>query len=65
MVHARIARVVYGAPDPIAGAAGTVFDLLNAPTLNHRAQVEGGVLAEVCSQRLKGFFQARRARGPA
>jgi tRNA(adenine34) deaminase len=65
MVHARIARVVYGAPDPIAGAAGTVFNLLNAPTLNHRAQIEGGVLGEVCSQRLKGFFQARRVRGPA
>ena len=63
MVHARIARVVYGAPDPIAGAGGTVLDLLRAPTLNHRAAVEGGVLAEICSQRLKDFFQARRARG--
>lgn len=60
MVHARIARVVYGAPDPIAGAAGSVFNLLNAATLNHRAEVEGGVLADDCQQRLKTFFRARR-----
>jgi tRNA(adenine34) deaminase len=60
MVHARIARVVYGAPDPLAGAAGTVFNLLNAAALNHRAQVEGGVLAVECGRRLKDFFQARR-----
>lgn len=63
MVHARIARLVYGAPDPIAGAGGTVFDLLHTPTLNHRAEVEGGVMAEMCSRRLKEFFQTRRARG--
>jgi tRNA(adenine34) deaminase len=62
MIHARVARLVYGATDPIAGAAGTVFNLLQAPTLNHRAQVEGGVLAEQCSQSLKRFFQQRRAR---
>jgi len=60
MVHARIARVVYGATDPIAGAAGSVFNLLNAETLNHRAVVEGGVLADECRQRLKAFFQSRR-----
>lgn len=60
MVHARIARVVYGAPDPIAGAAGSVFNLLNAPTLNHRAVVEGDVLGDECRQRLKAFFQSRR-----
>jgi tRNA(adenine34) deaminase len=63
MVHARLARVVYGAADPLAGAAGTVFDLLGSGSLNHRAQVAGGVLVEPCSQRLKGFFQARRGRG--
>ena len=62
MVHARVARVVYGAPDPLAGSAGTVFDLLNADALNHRAAVQGGVLAEECSQRLKAFFQGRRGR---
>lgn len=60
MVHARVARVVYGATDPIAGAAGSVFNLLNATTLNHRAVVEGGVLADECRQRLKAFFQSRR-----
>ncbi len=62
MVHARVARVVYGAPDPLAGSAGTVFNLLNAAALNHQADVLGGVLAGECSQRLKAFFQARRAR---
>lgn len=62
MVHARVARVVYGAPDPLAGSAGTVFDLLNATALNHRAEVQGGVLAVECSQRLKAFFQGRRGR---
>jgi tRNA(adenine34) deaminase len=62
MVQARVARVVYGAPDPLAGSAGTVFDLLNTAVLNHRAVVRGGVLADECSQRLKAFFQSRRSR---
>jgi len=65
MVQARVARVVYGAPDPLAGSAGTVFDLLNAAALNHRADVQGGVLAGECSQRLKTFFQGRRGRTSA
>jgi tRNA(adenine34) deaminase len=65
MVHARVARVVYGAADPLAGSAGTVFDLLNAAALNHRADVQGGVLAEECRQRLKMFFQGRRGRTSA
>lgn len=60
IVHARVARVVYGATDPRAGAAGTVFDLLNAPTLNHRAQVQGGVLGEECAEYLRRFFKDRR-----
>ena len=62
MVHARVARVVYGAPDPLAGSAGTVFNLLDAAALNHRADVQGGVLAGECSRRLKTFFQGRRGR---
>ena len=62
MVQARVARVVYGAPDPLAGSAGTVFNLLNAAALNHQAEVQGGVLAGECSQRLKAFFQSRRGR---
>ncbi|HLA39051.1 MAG TPA: deaminase, partial [Candidatus Glassbacteria bacterium] len=60
MVHARIARVVYGAADPKSGAAGSVFNLLETSSLNHRAQITGGVLAEDCGQSLKAFFQARR-----
>jgi len=63
MVHARIARVVYGAPDPLAGSAGSAFNLLDSPALNHRVEVVRGVLAEESSQRLKIFFQARRSRG--
>ena len=63
MVHARVARVVYGAPDPLAGSAGSVFNLLDSPALNHRVEVVRGVLAEECGQRLKMFFQARRSRG--
>jgi tRNA(adenine34) deaminase len=62
MVHARVARVVYGTPDPLAGSAGTVFNLLNAAALNHQADVQGGMLAEECGQRLKTFFQSRRSR---
>lgn len=62
MVHARIARVVYGAADPLAGSAGSVFDLLGSARLNHRATVTGGVLAEDCGRQLKAFFQARRPR---
>ena len=62
MVHARVARVVYGAPDPLAGSAGTVFNLLNATALNHRAEVQGGVLAGECGRRLKAFFRGRRGR---
>ena len=63
MVHARVARVVYGAPDPLAGSAGSVFNLLDSSALNHRVEVVCGVLAEECGQRLKMFFQARRSRG--
>lgn len=60
IVQARVARVVYGAADPKAGAAGSVFNLLESSSLNHRAQITGGVLAEECGQSLKAFFQARR-----
>ena len=63
MVHARVARVVFGAADPLAGAAGSVFNLLESSALNHRVQLERGVLAEECGIRLKAFFQARRGRG--
>lgn len=60
LVHARVARVVFGATDPKTGAAGTVFDTLLSPLHNHRIVCEGGVLAERCGDLLKEFFQARR-----
>ncbi len=60
IVQARVARVVYGAADPKAGAAGSVFQLLDSPALNHRAQVYGGVLNEESGRLLKEFFQSRR-----
>ncbi len=60
LVHARVKRLVYGASDPKAGAAGSVLDIVRAPALNHRLEVEGGVLAEECGALLKGFFTRRR-----
>jgi len=60
MVHARVGRVVYGAIDPLAGSAGTVFNLLQSPTLNHRVEITAGVEAELCSERLRNFFRQRR-----
>ena len=65
LVHARVARVVFGAVDPRAGAAGTVFDLLQSAALNHRAKVVGGVLAEECTALLRDFFRARRLKSAA
>jgi tRNA(adenine34) deaminase len=62
IVLARIPRVVYGAPDPKAGAAGSVLDVLRHPRLNHRAEVTGGVLAEPCGDVLVQFFAERRRR---
>ncbi len=60
IIHARIQRVVFGAHDPKAGAAGSVFSVLGTDQLNHKVDVQGGVLAEQCSELLKGFFKARR-----
>lgn len=61
MVHARLKRLVYGAADPKAGAAGSVLEVVNHPKLNHRMEVTAGVLAEECGQMLREFFRARRA----
>jgi len=61
IVHARVTRVVYGARDPLAGAAGTVFDIFTAPSLNHHPQACGGVLGEECGIGLKAFFRSRRS----
>jgi tRNA(adenine34) deaminase len=60
MMHARLARVVYGAADPKTGAAGSVVDLFAQPLLNHQTQVRGGVLAHEGSALLSEFFRARR-----
>jgi tRNA(adenine34) deaminase len=60
IVLARIARVVYGAADPKAGAAGSVLDVLGEPRLNHRPRVEGGLLGEESADLLGAFFAARR-----
>ncbi len=60
MVHARIKRLVYGAADPKPGATGSVFNLGQAEQLNHRLEVEGGVLEKECGELLKDFFRKRR-----
>ena len=65
IIHARVARVVFGAVDPRAGAAGTVFNLLQSTTLNHCAEVSGGVLSDACGTLLRDFFRARRLKPAA
>ncbi len=60
IMHARIARVVYGAPDPKTGACGGVVDAFANPQLNHHTSVTGGVLAEECGDALRSFFAERR-----
>ncbi|MEI2455092.1 tRNA adenosine(34) deaminase TadA [Lysobacter firmicutimachus] len=62
MVHARVARVVYGARDPKTGAAGSVFDLLADPRHNHRVEVRGGVLGEEAGARLTAYFRRKRGK---
>jgi tRNA(adenine34) deaminase len=61
VVAARIGRVVYGAADLKAGAAGSLWDVLRDRRLNHRAEVVGGILAEECGALLREFFAQRRA----
>ena len=60
MIHARLGRLVYGASDPKAGAAGSVLQVLNHPRLNHQMAVTSGVLAEECGELLRAFFRERR-----
>jgi tRNA(adenine34) deaminase len=60
MVHARINRLIYGASDPIAGAAGSVFQLTHNSKLNHQLDCIGAILVDECSTQLKEFFQTRR-----
>ena len=60
LIHARIARLVYGASDPKAGAAGSTVQVINHPSLNHRMEVTAGVLAGKCSDILQEFFRQKR-----
>lgn len=62
MMHARLRRVVWGAPDPKTGAGGSVVDLFAERLLNHQTAAAGGVLAEECGELLRGFFAERRGR---
>jgi tRNA(adenine34) deaminase len=61
IVHARVRRLVFGAWDPRAGAAGSIVDIFRLPGSNHRVDVFGGVLADECGQRLKEFFARKRS----
>lgn len=60
IIHARVKRVIFGAYDPKAGAAGSVFEVLGTKKLNHYVEWQGGILAESCSEQLKNFFAERR-----
>lgn len=62
MVLARLPALVFAADDPKAGAAGSLYDLVREPRLNHRVEVTSGVMAEECGRLLQRFFQARRAK---
>jgi len=62
IVHARLARVVFGAFDPKAGAVGSVFNLLDGARLNHKPQCTSGILAQECAAMLQDFFKQRRKR---
>jgi len=63
-IHARIARLVYGAKDPKAGAAGSILEVINHPRLNHKMEVVPGVLGDRCSEILQDFFRRRREQTP-
>ncbi|MDC0610453.1 tRNA adenosine(34) deaminase TadA [Vibrio sp.] len=60
LLHSRVKRIVYGAPDLKAGAAGTVLDLFNTDAAYHYAQVESGLLEDECREQLQSFFKRRR-----
>ena len=60
LVHTRVRRVIFGCADPAAGAAGSVINVLQMPTLNHRCDIAAGVLENECAAILKDFFRQRR-----
>jgi tRNA(adenine34) deaminase len=61
MIHARLGRLVFAAPDPKAGAAGSVLAVVNHPQLNHQMKVEQGMLGEEAAELLRNFFRERRS----
>jgi tRNA(adenine34) deaminase len=60
ILHARVDRVVFGAPDPKTGAAGSVEDVFSSKQINHQTSVEGGIMGDECGQLLRSFFKERR-----
>ena len=60
ILHARVQRLVFAAADPKAGACGSVLEVMNHPRLNHRVDVESGLLAEECGTMLQNFFRSKR-----
>ena len=64
LVNSRVSRIVYGADDPVAGACGSVFNIVNEKRMVHRIPVVKGVMADRCSELLKSFFRERRASKP-
>jgi tRNA(adenine34) deaminase len=60
MIHARLTRLVFGTPDPKAGSAGSIYNVLTDPRLNHRVDVVSGILEDECAAILRSFFQNRR-----
>jgi tRNA(adenine34) deaminase len=60
MIHARIARLVFGTPDPKAGSAGSIYNVLTDPRLNHRVDVVSGIREDECAALLREFFERRR-----
>ena len=65
IVHARVSRLVFGAKDPKAGAAGSALAVLNHPKLNHRVEIESGILEGDCGRLLSKFFRSRRIKNRA
>ena len=60
LVHVRMRRIIFGCADERSGAAGSMINLLQMPSLNHRCEINGGILGEECAALLQAFFQARR-----
>jgi tRNA(adenine34) deaminase len=60
LLHARIAKLVFGAKDPKWGAAGSLYDLSSDPRLNHKMDVQGGILEKACRELIQAFFKEKR-----